>query len=265
MSEILADVLKVEGQLEDTEDLSGSTLGGVIRAKQLGMGYDAATPTASTAFYALHKFSDDTYASFTSDQGDRLQTGRITIKKITEQLRLGYDTSNFAGFTVDVDGKFDLTASGDEINFGAGNINIEGRAAFEETRMGYGETYRALVVGNATTARATVFSLGLNFDPSVNANGIFEGDGREILLRNIAVFQQTNAANDGWIRTLALNNGQVGIGMNAPNERLTVEGAISLDEIAAPTATAGYGKLYFKTDGFLYAKNGSGTESQLTS
>ncbi|UCG69038.1 MAG: hypothetical protein JSV09_14830, partial [Thermoplasmata archaeon] len=51
----------------------------------------------------------------------------------------------------------------------------------------------------------------------------------------------------------------------SPNEKLTVEGALSLDEISAPSVTLGYGKLYVKSsDSKLYFKDDSGTEYDLT-
>ena len=60
------------------------------------------------------------------------------------------------------------------------------------------------------------------------------------------------------------NDGNVGIGLAAPNEILTVEGALSLDEQAsAPDATAGYGKLYVKDDSLPYFLTGGGDEIPL--
>lgn len=60
--------------------------------------------------------------------------------------------------------------------------------------------------------------------------------------------------------------GQMGVGTASPNEKVTVEGAISLDELAAaPGATSGYGKIYVKnSDSKLYFKNDTGTEFDLT-
>jgi hypothetical protein len=58
--------------------------------------------------------------------------------------------------------------------------------------------------------------------------------------------------------------GNLGIGLTAPNERLTVEGILSLDEVAAPTATAGYGKLYATTDNKLIFMDESGSTTDLT-
>ena len=51
----------------------------------------------------------------------------------------------------------------------------------------------------------------------------------------------------------------VGIGVSPDdNSALTVEGAISLDEISAPTATANYGKLWTQTDNNMYFQDGAG-------
>ena len=62
-------------------------------------------------------------------------------------------------------------------------------------------------------------------------------------------------------------SGNVGIGPTTtnPNEKLTVDGALSLGEISAPSASVGYGKVYVKsTDSELYFKNDAGTEYKLT-
>jgi hypothetical protein len=47
------------------------------------------------------------------------------------------------------------------------------------------------------------------------------------------------------------------------NERLTVDGAISLQEMIAPSATDGYGKIYVQVDGDLYYKDQDGYETNL--
>jgi hypothetical protein len=58
--------------------------------------------------------------------------------------------------------------------------------------------------------------------------------------------------------------GNVGIGTTTPGSKLTIEGHATLDELASsPTGTAGYGSIYAKTDGNLYFRNGTGTETNL--
>ncbi|MBY0315823.1 MAG: hypothetical protein K2Q26_09910, partial [Bdellovibrionales bacterium] len=60
--------------------------------------------------------------------------------------------------------------------------------------------------------------------------------------------------------------GNVGIGTTSPVNLLSVEGVTALREVAAPTASANYGKLYVKSaDSKLYFMNDSGVETDLTS
>jgi hypothetical protein len=66
--------------------------------------------------------------------------------------------------------------------------------------------------------------------------------------------------------TMVWKDRKVGINTMYPNAELTIEGALSFDEIVAPSSTAGYGKLYVKaSDGLLYFKDDGGTEYGLTS
>lgn len=81
---------------------------------------------------------------------------------------------------------------------------------------------------------------------------------------NLNDFRVESNSNTHMVFVDASTN-EVGIGASTPNEVLTVEGAISLDEITAPAATAGYGKLYVKSsDSLLYFKDDGGTEYNLT-
>jgi hypothetical protein len=71
-------------------------------------------------------------------------------------------------------------------------------------------------------------------------------------------------SGDEHIMTIQ-DTGNVGIGTTSPNESLTVEaGKISLKETTTPTATAGYGKIYTKSDNKLYFQDGDGTEHNTT-
>ena len=60
------------------------------------------------------------------------------------------------------------------------------------------------------------------------------------------------------------SSGLVGIGTTAPNEALTVEGVISLDEVSAPTTTSGYGKVWTNDDDELHFMDGAGVEHIVT-
>ncbi len=50
------------------------------------------------------------------------------------------------------------------------------------------------------------------------------------------------------------------------NEKLTVDGVMSLNEVTAPTLPANYGKMYVKSgDSKLYFMDDAGTEFDITS
>lgn len=67
-------------------------------------------------------------------------------------------------------------------------------------------------------------------------------------------------------RVTVTSGGFVGVGTSVANELLTVEGVLSLKEIAAPLLTPSYGKIYVKaSDSKLYFMNDSGAEVELGS
>ena len=71
-------------------------------------------------------------------------------------------------------------------------------------------------------------------------------------------------ATGNTARMTILDSGEVGIGNNNPNELLTLEGALSLFEISAPSSASNYGKLYVKSsDSDLYFLDDSGVETNL--
>ena len=86
-------------------------------------------------------------------------------------------------------------------------------------------------------------------------NTVFNEDGVDI---NFRVESSSNA------NMLFLDAGKhaVGIGCDpSTNVVLDVEGAIGLDEISTPTATADRGAIYTKTDNNFYFQDGAGTET----
>jgi len=79
-----------------------------------------------------------------------------------------------------------------------------------------------------------------------------------------AILGQTNLRETDSLFVVR-TNGNVGIGTAQPNERLTVEGVLSLGGTTTPTPSLGYGKLYVKSsDGRLYYMNQAGTETPVT-
>lgn len=106
-------------------------------------------------------------------------------------------------------------------------------------------------------------------DSGIWSGVVYENDGDENWF--IGVPSDTN---DLFFRSDASDNymviedgtGNVGIGTDSPNEKLTVEGYISLAEAATDAdADAGYGKVYTKTGtGKVYFRNPGGTIYDLT-
>lgn len=75
------------------------------------------------------------------------------------------------------------------------------------------------------------------------------------------------ADNDGYQLTgsnLFQDGYAIGLGTVLPNELLTIAGRLALAESTTPTASAGYGKLYPKADGYIYYLNDGGIEYNLT-
>ena len=73
-------------------------------------------------------------------------------------------------------------------------------------------------------------------------------------------------ATNTTMALLKTTTGQMSFGTNTidANAMITVEGAISLDEISAPTNTADRGQLYTNADNHLHFINGAGTDVKVT-
>ena len=73
--------------------------------------------------------------------------------------------------------------------------------------------------------------------------------------------------SDSTTHMLFVDSGENGVAIgtsdNDTNAALTVEGAISLDEISAPTATGDRGKIWTQTDNNMYFQDGAGTNTVL--
>ena len=85
----------------------------------------------------------------------------------------------------------------------------------------------------------------------------------------IQFVSKTDTNDDTWVLSESMRidgSGNVGIGTTSPdaNAKLSVEGAISLDEISAPSNTADRGQLYTNADNHLHFINGAGTDIKVT-
>jgi len=100
------------------------------------------------------------------------------------------------------------------------------RYALQPSQWGYSSTYRTLILGSASTTYNTndtgSVTLAFGVDVSANTSGSFTGNGKELLFRNLALFNTPNSSNDGYLNLLTFNDGDVGIGTDSPDSQLTV-------------------------------------------
>lgn len=77
---------------------------------------------------------------------------------------------------------------------------------------------------------------------------------------------KTGASEIATEKMRITSTGNVGIGTASPdsNAALSLEGALSLDEISAPSNTADRGQLYTNADNHLHFLNGAGTDIKVT-
>jgi hypothetical protein len=101
------------------------------------------------------------------------------------------------------------------------------RPALTSTNWGYSASYRVLMIGSASTSYATQHTgsvtVAFNYNPASNANGSFNGDGREILFRRGTKFVTPNSADTSfYLNQLVLYDGNVGLGTDVPARKLHV-------------------------------------------
>ena len=120
----------------------------------------------------------------------------------------------------------------------SGSINIGSRRAALPSTFGYSSSYKVLILGSSGANYTTdAVTLSLGVDVSGNPSGSYNGNGREIIIRNEGAFISPNAANNGYNSILSWNSsGQpyfsqnVGIGVTSPGEKLQVQlGNIKID------------------------------------
>jgi len=162
------------------------------------------------------------------------------------------------------------TASGENLDLSStnhatkGKINIGANSTYDEVneRLGIGTKTPAFIAefvgdginGVISTRRVSGASCYVNATADYGNFGTITNHSTRIVSNNnVMIFISASSGNVG-----------IGTGSTAePNEKLTVEGALSLDEISAPSNTAGYGKVYAKTDKKLYYQDADGNEIPL--
>ena len=134
-----------------------------------------------------------------------------------------------------VDGSFISSADGFSSSLGAGSLDL---------------------VSTNATASQIVFTE--RFAAVRGALGFAAGSG------DLTYRSGGNSMAAGIERFRITSTGNIGIGTAAPNAKLTVEGTMTLDQVADPTGTAGYGSIYAKSDGDLYYRDGTGAITNLS-
>lgn len=131
--------------------------------------------------------------------------------------------------------------------------------------------FNAMNVQFLTTGKVTNnVSIGYDSSGYTEAMSISASAGDTTIENKVSDKDIIFKANDGGTPTEIMridgSTSTVGIGTTSPdaNAKLSVEGAISLDEISAPTNTADRGQLYTNADNHLHFINGAGTDVKVT-
>jgi hypothetical protein len=135
-----------------------------------------------------------------------------------------------------------------DVTFGSGS---NARPGFKITNWGYSTSYRALLIGSSsttyTTANTGAVTIAFNYDPSINGNSAFSGDGREIIFRRGTRFVTPNSADNAFnLTNLVLYDGNVGIGTDTPSNsagfsrQLQISGTTAALTLTSSTGGSNY-------------------------
>ena len=168
----------------------------------------------SAAVYAV---SEETAAGYNRSVGLAFHTSGFDASH-TERMRITAVGNVGIGTTAPYS---QLHLTGD-VTMGSGT---NARPALKITNWGYSASYRALLIGSSntlyTTANTGAVTVCFNYDPSVNGNGAFSGDGREIIFRRGTRFVTPNSGDTAFnLTNLVLYDGNVGIGTDTPSGKL---------------------------------------------
>ena len=215
-------------------------------------GLGATTITGATTLSSIAACGSDTDKFLVSDSGViKFRTGAEVRSDI------GAGTASALNDLSDVSySSGDLTITSlDKIVYANG-----GNAELSVTASGSGTVGRDLTISAGSTTAASGNTDGGDL---ILKSGLADGTGSSF----IAFHTSTATSDDAVAERMRIHtDGNVSIGTASPdaNAKLTVEGAISLDEISAPTNTADRGQLYTNADNHLHFINGAGTDVKVT-
>jgi len=100
------------------------------------------------------------------------------------------------------------------------------RRAITNTYWGYSNSYRAILLGSASTnynITDGASTIAINYDPSINAWGGFSGDGGEMIVRRGLTVCVPNSGDTSFKKTMTWRDGFVGINQTAPTSGLQIQ------------------------------------------
>ncbi len=157
-----------------------------------------------------------------------------------------------------------ITNSGIGIGTSSPNYNLEVAGTFgislngsyprklvTYTNMGYSAGYRAMMFGSESNLYYVsdgAVTIAFNYDPKINTDSNFIGNGSEIIFRRGTTFLTPNATDNGWNNNLFLQDGNVGIATtDTKGYKFAVNGSVIATKMVVKL-NANWADFVFKPD-----------------
>jgi hypothetical protein len=180
------------------------------------------------------------------NNGGSKEYGKVIWDNASNRLRISHEyNSGEITFETNSTERFRIDTSGVLRTVANGYV----RPMITPTSWGYSSGYRAVILGSASTDYTTqttgAITLSLNYDPSGNASGAFQGDGREILMRRGTSFTIPNYADSNWHHVERYDSLQETSGTTTNYFQVTRKGAQKF-EIGSDSSQPGYSAAQIK-------------------
>ncbi len=236
-------------------DVNGTIKGSVINGSSANF-----SGTSNVAKLISSGAVNGTTANFPNALfGSTINTGKLISSGVVNGTTANFSTVNFTNLNLTTSTITTLNST---------TINNSGTISTAKL-ISSGEVNGATANFNKVIASGSVNGTNANFT-NIIASGIFNGstssfDGDftngSILFSNADGVISQNNSQLYWDRT----NNKLALGMNLPNEKVTINGALAIKEGSAPSADSGFAKLYVNpANSKLYFQNDSGISYNLT-